>query len=118
LLDGSASVPPTGGDGALLVYDWTLLSVPAGSNASLAQTGTALTSLYADVAGEYSLSLVVHYEGIASEPLNVTITAGAANSKPVADAGGPYTVERGQTLTLDGTASSDADNDALSYRWY
>src|SRR5690606_33661020 len=71
-----------------------------------------------DVAGEYSLSLVVHYEGIASEPLNVTITAGAANSKPVADAGGPYTVERGQTLTLDGTASSDADNDALSYRWY
>ena len=118
LLDGSASVPPTGGDAALLVYEWMLLSAPAGSSASLAQTGTALTSLYADMAGEYSLSLVVHYEGMASEPLTVTITAGAANSKPVADAGGPYTIERGQTLTLDGTASSDADNDALSYRWY
>ncbi|MFP1682939.1 PKD domain-containing protein [Alloalcanivorax sp. C16-1] len=118
LLDGGESVPPTGGDAALLTYQWTLESAPTDSTAMLAQTGTAMTSFYADVAGQYSVTLVVHYQERASAPLTLTITASEANTTPVANAGGPYTVERGQTLTLDGSGSSDADGDELSYRWY
>ena len=36
---------------------------------------------------------------------------------PVADAGGPYTVDEGSTVTLDASASHDADGDTLSYEW-
>ena len=36
---------------------------------------------------------------------------------PTADAGGPYSVALGQYLTVDGTGSSDPDNDITSYRW-
>ncbi|AFT69651.1 Putative lipoprotein [Alloalcanivorax dieselolei B5] len=118
MLDGNSSVPPTGGDAAQLIYNWHLQDLPTGSTASLAQTGTGLTSFYADVAGTYTAILTVSYQEKTSAPLTVTIVAGNANSKPMADAGGPYTIERGQTLTLDGTGSSDADNDQLSYRWY
>ena len=36
---------------------------------------------------------------------------------PVADAGGPYEVLVGQTIQLDGSGSSDADGDSLTYAW-
>lgn len=117
-LDGIASLPPTGGDPTSLAYQWTLTEKPVGSNAVLAAAQSATASFYADVAGTYTATLVVSYQNKASEPLTVTVTASITNTRPVADAGGPYTVERGQMLTLDGTGSSDADGDALSYRWY
>lgn len=118
LLDGSESLPPTGGDVSQLEYEWTLDNAPQGSTATLVQTGTSMVSLYTEMAGTYSATLVVHYQGTESDPATVTIEAANTNTRPVADAGGPYTIERGQTLTLDGTGSSDADGDSLSYRWY
>lgn len=39
------------------------------------------------------------------------------NTPPVASAGGDQTVTAGETVTLDGSASSDADGDALSFGW-
>ena len=41
----------------------------------------------------------------------------AANQPPVADAGGPYSVDEGSTVELDGTGSSDPDGDTLTYSW-
>lgn len=43
-------------------------------------------------------------------------TAPQPNRAPTADAGGPYSVAEGSALTLDGSAT-DADGDALTYRW-
>lgn len=40
-----------------------------------------------------------------------------ANNPPVADAGPDQTVAGGETVTLDGSGSSDSDADSLSYRW-
>ncbi|QDV42402.1 hypothetical protein Enr13x_22470 [Stieleria neptunia] len=42
-----------------------------------------------------------------------------ANTPPVADltAGAPYTINEGDSLSLDGSNSSDADGDTLSYAW-
>ncbi len=41
----------------------------------------------------------------------------ASNTAPVADAGPDQTVAVGTEVTLDGTNSSDADGDALTYAW-
>jgi hypothetical protein len=39
------------------------------------------------------------------------------NYAPVANAGGPYSGVRGAAVAMDGSQSSDADGDALTYTW-
>jgi PKD domain len=39
------------------------------------------------------------------------------NTPPVADAGPDQTIECGNTVTLDGSGSTDADGDSLTYTW-
>lgn len=39
------------------------------------------------------------------------------NTPPTAEAGGPYSGDEGAPIALDGTGSSDPDNDPLSYEW-
>ena len=43
--------------------------------------------------------------------------SGDANHAPVANAGSAQTVFKASTVTLDGSASSDADGDQLTYSW-
>ena len=40
-----------------------------------------------------------------------------SKSPPTADAGGPYTTDEGTNVRLDGTESSDPDNDIVSHAW-
>lgn len=44
-------------------------------------------------------------------------TTPVANTAPVANAGTAQTVVAGATITLDGSASSDANGDTLTYQW-
>ena len=49
---------------------------------------------------------------------DISVTGLSSNSPPVADAGDHQSVQSGDTITLDGTGSSDPDTgDALSYVW-
>jgi hypothetical protein len=79
------------------------------------------THIYTE-AGVYSANLTVKF----NSELNKTETALAIitvneNQPPIANAGPDQTVEQtspeGANVTLDGTASSDPNNDALTYVW-
>ena len=47
----------------------------------------------------------------------ITLDAGFCNTPPTAEAGGPYEVEVGQQITLDGSSSSDPENNIVNYEW-
>ena len=113
-LDGSAS---SDANGDALTYKWTFAAVPEGSSATLNSTTSSKPSFIADVAGTYVATLTVNDGRLDSVPTNVAVTASVANAAPVANAGTPQTVVVGSILTLDGSASADANNDALTYQW-
>lgn len=54
---------------------------------------------------------------LVSNTATVGITINSVNDAPVADAGGNQTVAAGDTVQLNGAASSDPDGDALTYQW-
>jgi mono/diheme cytochrome c family protein len=113
-LDGSGSQDA---DGDPLTYSWTMVSRPAGSSAGLSTATQVGPSFTADAAGTYVIELVVNDGSVDSAPDTVSVTASTANSAPTADAGPDQTTTVGTAVSLDGTGSSDADNDPLTYSW-
>ena len=110
-LDGSASTTSTSGP---LSYAWTLSTRPVGSNATISGATTVRPTFLADVSGTYVASLQVTDSLGTSPASTVTITGDRA---PVANAGAAQAVTIGTAVTLDGTGSTDADNDPLTYQW-
>lgn len=114
-LSGSGS---SDADGDPLTYLWTITSVPVGSGVNALSSGTVVSPTFiADVDGAYVFSLIVNDGTVSSAADSVTVTAATANSAPVADAGPDQYVITGSLVTLDGSASSDADSDPLTYAW-
>jgi len=111
-LDGSKS---TDVDGDLLSYKWSFVSVPAGSSATLLNPSSVRPSFTADKPGTYVAQLIVNDGTV--DALADTVTISTANSKPVANAGADQTVYVSDTVTLDGTKSTDVDGDPLTFWW-
>ena len=114
-LNGTGSTDANPGD--TLTYKWIMVSRPLASSATLTSDTATRPTFFADVVGDYVFSLQVNDGKLASNLSYVTVTAGAANVAPVASAGTAQTVARGATVTLDGSGSTDANNDILIYRW-
>jgi RHS repeat-associated protein len=115
-LDGAGS---TDVDGQALTYQWSLLAVPAGSAAALSDASAVRPTFTADLPGIYVAQLVVNDGIVDSAADTVTITAEVVdvNEPPVANAGLDQTVDPGAIVQLDGSGSSDADGDPLTYLW-
>ena len=113
-LNGSNS---SDANGDALTYSWTLINKPGGSVAVLRNATSAMPTFTADVAGAYVASLVVNDGKVNSTSAIVTVNAAVANAAPVANAGPSQNVTVGATVTLNGSNSSDANGDALTYGW-
>ena len=113
-LDGSNS---SDADFDTLTYSWSITSKPEGSNATLSDATVAKPTFVADIDGSYIFSLVVNDGEINSAVDSVTVVAMTANAAPVANAGADQNVHTTNTVTLDGSNSSDADFDTLTYSW-
>lgn len=113
-VDASASSDP---NGDTITYRWSLLFKPVGSTATLSSASTVSATFTADLAGTYLVGLTVNDGKVDSPVVVLTVTAAKLNAVPVANAGTNQNVTAATLTTLDGTASTDADLDGLSYTW-
>jgi hypothetical protein len=113
-LNGSGS---TDANGDPLTYSWTLTARPAGSAAALSGANTVNPTFTPDVAGSYVATLVVNDGALNSAPATVTITAALGPVAPVANAGPAQNVLIATLVTLNGSGSTDANGDPLTYSW-
>lgn len=111
-LNGSQS---SDSNGAVLTYSWQFLSIPANSAAVLSGANTVNPTFTVDQPGNYVVQLTVNDGLENSAPDNVTISQ---TSAPVANAGTNQTnVGVGNPVQLNGSKSTDADGDPLTYLW-
>ena len=111
-LDGSGSSDV---DGDTLTFKWSLVSQPEGSNATLSDTQSVKPAFDVDVAGNYTVQLIVNDGAVNSAPDTVTIST--ENSAPVSHAGVDQAVLVNNTVQLDGSASGDVDGNTLIFAW-
>ncbi len=113
-LDGSGS---TDANNDTLTYKWEVTAIPSGSKAVLSSATVPKPTFKADVVGTYSFTLVVNDGKLSSPAVTATVVASNSNSAPVANPGPNQNVNLGALVYLDGSGSTDADSDALTYRW-
>ncbi|WP_102798712.1 PKD domain-containing protein [Bowmanella denitrificans] len=107
-------------DGSIVGYAWTQLSGPAVTinNANTADGSFTAPLVTADTDFVFRLTVTDDDGATATDDIRVTVQdIPPPNQAPVAQAGTDTTIALGQAVTLDGTASSDPDNDSLTYAW-
>ena len=111
-LDGSQSWDDDGDD---ITYLWTIVSKPADSQAALSDTTAVNPTITPDKYGDYRIQLEVSDPWTTGTPDEVVIST--ANLPPVAEAGDNQSCLQGATVSFDGSGSSDANGDAITYSW-
>lgn len=113
-LDGRSSTDP---DGTITRWSWTKISGP--SSFTIAASTAAQTTVTNLVAGIYMFELVVTDNGGLSDKDTMQVNVNpATNQPPVANAGPDKIINLPvNTITLDGSGSSDPDNIISSFQW-
>ncbi|MEM7223637.1 MAG: PKD domain-containing protein [Pseudomonadota bacterium] len=113
MLDASRSLSPSAAS-VDMTYDWQVISLPAGSTATLDDPASLRPSFVVDLPGDYEFEvLVANTKGSSSDRVVISTT----NATPVADAGPEQLVALGATTHLDASRSHDDDGDQLTYSW-
>jgi hypothetical protein len=118
MLDGSASSDP---DDAVASFMWdeiTTIGIPLSNPASSQPTFTAPLVGPSGLVMTFQLTVTDMFGLQDTDTVSIIINdAVAVNQPPIAGAGPDQTVEEGSTVTLDGTASTDAEAGIASYLW-
>lgn len=80
-----------------------------------ATSGVKLTSTPAGRYLQIESTLQIKFGDIS--PILYDLTVKVDNQPPTAEAGGPYTVDEGSPISVDGSGSTDPDEDVLIYTW-
>jgi len=116
-LDGTGS---TDADGHPLTYSWIQIG---GTNVTLSNSTAAEPTFTAPLVSStevLTFQLIVNddIEDGAADTVDVTVNdVPPPNNPPVADAGADQSVDELTMVSLNGTASTDADGDPLTYSW-
>ncbi|QCC50411.1 glucodextranase DOMON-like domain-containing protein [Halapricum salinum] len=112
-LDASDATDP---DGQTLSFQWTQTSGPevSLSNASSAQATFTAPEVDAETTMEFEVEVSDPDGNAATASASVTVQFNAA---PTADAGESVTASPGDSVTLDGSGSSDPEGGSLTYEW-
>jgi uncharacterized repeat protein (TIGR01451 family) len=108
-LDGSASADS---DSDALLYHW----LQTGGTAVTLSDPTAASPTFATPLVDGLLTFQLTVTDTFGADDSDTTTVSIVNTAPTADAGSPQNVHGG-TVTLNGSASTDPDGDALLYHW-
>ncbi|MDP6931713.1 MAG: PKD domain-containing protein, partial [Myxococcota bacterium] len=115
ILDGSDSYDDDGDD---LTYAWVFVSKPVTSSlddSDIRRSDEEKPRFTPDVPGNFRLELTVS-DGVDSDTDQVTVSV-YVNRAPEADAGEDQDAVVDDTVTLDGSGSSDPDGDDIAYEW-
>ena len=116
LLDGSASNDPDG-----LIKEWVWKNISGPTSFNIIYANSSRTSLKNLTTGVYKFELTVKDNAGLSGKDTVQITVTdlfQPNRPPVANAGSDLTITLpASSVTMDGTASTDPDNNITSYKW-
>jgi MYXO-CTERM domain-containing protein len=115
-LDGTGSSDPDERPNPLSFF-WSLQSGPVAVDISDETSATPSVSL--PIGGNYVFALQVS-DGIAVSEIDtveISLVGSGVNEAPIAEAGNNTAVEFEESATLDGSASSDPDGDALTFEW-
>ncbi|WP_415400631.1 RHS repeat-associated core domain-containing protein [Tateyamaria sp. SN3-11] len=107
-------------NGDPLDFAWSILFRPEGSAATAGAAGAARLeadsfAFAPDRVGLYLIQIEAFDGQVAAVPAVLAVEV--VNSAPVAVASGPASVFVGEVAALDGSASFDADGDALTFNW-
>lgn len=114
-LDGSASSDP---DGKISEWRWKKIEGPA--SFAIADSSVAKTKARILVVGTYQFELTVTDDkgAFAKDTLVVIVDATPTNHPPIGNAGADQTIILPtNSVTLDGSGSTDPDNNITSYQW-
>jgi hypothetical protein len=113
-LDGTASTDP---DGTIADYSWNQVAGPSVALTGATTSGPTFTApgVITNTILTFELTVTDNNGGMATDQVNVTVQN--VNQLPMANAGVDQTITEGFVVTLNGTASTDADGTIVGYSW-
>lgn len=115
ILDGSQSYDP---DQEELMFNWTLIDAPDGSNVDMSINKSPFLSLKLNLTGIYHFNLIVSDGELNSLPSRVEVEVEDDNNLPIAIISAPKSIQPNTDFTLSGTQSYDPSHEnIIEYKW-